>query len=133
MRRIKIRKKTRFLFILIASFVFFTLVGFFAGRTPIKLATGEVISARELKKELVKKDFVFINVHTPYEGEIEKTDSFIQFDEMMASKQMLRLEARRGQRFRFIKATRRGSPQRRICPAGLLGRCGAKTNRAGGN
>ncbi|KKU16636.1 MAG: Rhodanese domain-containing protein, partial [Candidatus Woesebacteria bacterium GW2011_GWC2_45_9] len=75
--------------ILIASFVFFTLVGFFAGRTPIKLATGEVISARELKKELVKKDFVFINVHTPYEGEIEKTDSFIQFDEMMASKQML--------------------------------------------
>ena len=89
MRRIKIRKKTRFLFILIASFVFFTLVGFFAGRTPIKLATGEVISARELKKELVKKDFVFINVHTPYEGEIEKTDSFIQFDEMMASKQML--------------------------------------------
>jgi len=89
MRRLKFKKKSRFLFTLIASFVFFTLVGFFAGRTPIRLAAGETVSARELKKELAKKDFVFINVHTPYEGEIEKTDSFIQFDEMVASKQSL--------------------------------------------
>lgn len=89
MRRLKVKKETRFLLTLIASFVFFALVGFFAGRTPAKLATSETVSARELKKELEKKDFVFINVHTPYEGEIGKTDSFIQFDEMMASKQML--------------------------------------------
>lgn len=40
------------------------------------------ISATELKKALVKKDFVFINVHTPYEGEIAKTDVFIAYDKI---------------------------------------------------
>lgn len=31
---------------------------------------------------LQKKDFLFINVHIPYEGEIEKTDLFIPYDEI---------------------------------------------------
>jgi rhodanese-related sulfurtransferase len=31
---------------------------------------------------LKKKDFLFINVHIPYEGEIEKTDLFIPYEEM---------------------------------------------------
>ncbi|MFZ5932707.1 MAG: rhodanese-like domain-containing protein, partial [Patescibacteria group bacterium] len=79
----------RFLLTLAASFVFFTLAGFFIGRSPVKLATSEVVSARELAKELVAKEFVFVNVHTPYEGEIAKTDSFIQYDEMLANKNLL--------------------------------------------
>lgn len=44
----------------------------------------DTVSARELKKRLEKKDFTFINVHTPYEGEIEKTDAFIAYDQIVA-------------------------------------------------
>lgn len=40
------------------------------------------ISAAELKQTLAKKDFTLINVHTPYEGEIEKTDAFIVWDKI---------------------------------------------------
>lgn len=43
----------------------------------------DAVSARELKKLLEKKDFTFINVHTPYEGEIEKTDTFIAYDKVV--------------------------------------------------
>jgi rhodanese-related sulfurtransferase len=31
---------------------------------------------------LEKKDFFFVNVHTPYEGEIKNTDAFIVFDKI---------------------------------------------------
>lgn len=33
-----------------------------------------------LKQMLAVKDFVFINVHIPYEGEIANTDAFIPYD-----------------------------------------------------
>jgi rhodanese-related sulfurtransferase len=33
-----------------------------------------------LKQMLAAKDFAFINVHIPYEGEIANTDAFIQYD-----------------------------------------------------
>lgn len=38
------------------------------------------VTSAELAKMLQQKDFFFVNVHTPYEGEIEKTDAFIVFD-----------------------------------------------------
>lgn len=38
------------------------------------------ITSDELYAMLKNKDFYFINVHTPYEGEIEKTDAFIPYD-----------------------------------------------------
>lgn len=44
----------------------------------------DTVSARELKKLIQKKDFSFINVHTPYEGEIERTDTFIAYDQIVA-------------------------------------------------
>jgi len=40
------------------------------------------ISVTELSTMLETKDFVFINTHIPYEGEIENTDAFIPFDEL---------------------------------------------------
>lgn len=36
----------------------------------------------ELQQMLLDKNFSLINVHTPYEGEIEKTDAFIPYDEI---------------------------------------------------
>lgn len=38
------------------------------------------ISPDYLNAMLKKKDFIFINVHIPYEGEIEKTDLFIPYN-----------------------------------------------------
>ena len=40
------------------------------------------VSATQLKAMLDKKDFAFINVHIPYEGEIAKTDAFIPYNEI---------------------------------------------------
>ena len=38
------------------------------------------ISADRLAAMLATKDFFFVNVHVPYEGELAKTDAFIPFD-----------------------------------------------------
>jgi rhodanese-related sulfurtransferase len=42
------------------------------------------ITVAELSTMLESKDFVFINTHIPYEGEIESTDAFIPYDELEA-------------------------------------------------
>lgn len=39
------------------------------------------LSPAELKAMLQSKDFVLVNTHIPYEGEIEQTDAFIAFEE----------------------------------------------------
>jgi rhodanese-related sulfurtransferase len=40
------------------------------------------ISVQELKSMLEEKDFTFVNVHIPFEGDIPDTDLFIQFDQI---------------------------------------------------
>jgi len=40
------------------------------------------VSAAQLKAMLDKKDFAFINVHIPYEGEIAETDAFVPYNDI---------------------------------------------------
>ncbi|MDP1721928.1 MAG: rhodanese-like domain-containing protein [Candidatus Gottesmanbacteria bacterium] len=89
----KLPHKNIVLFFIIVSM---TLIAFNLGRnetllrrliaSPLSVfqSSKESVSAKELKKLLAKKDFAFINVHTPYEGEIEKTDTFVAYDQMVA-------------------------------------------------
>lgn len=51
---------------------------------PITVSGGEYrdISVAELKTMLDNKDFTFVNVHIPFEGDIPNTDLSIPFDEI---------------------------------------------------
>ena len=40
------------------------------------------ITVAELSTMLESKDFLFVNTHIPYEGEIAGTDAFIPYDEL---------------------------------------------------
>ena len=40
------------------------------------------ISSDELKQMLQNKDLYLVNVHVPYEGEIEPTDAFVPYDQI---------------------------------------------------
>ncbi len=74
------------------------LVGFFLGSRQSQLVefwrwpwvglgvtAADSLSAGRLKSMLTKKNFALINVHVPYEREIEKTDTFIPFDQIVAN------------------------------------------------
>src|SRR3989344_9691259 len=40
------------------------------------------VTSNQLKTMLQNKDFYLVNVHIPYEGEIDKTDVFIPYDQI---------------------------------------------------
>ncbi len=53
-------------------------------KTPLRVvATGSftTVTAAELHQMLSNKDFVLINTHVPYEGELAATDGFVPFDQ----------------------------------------------------
>ena len=53
-----------------------------ASNSSVQSLSFRNITSPELSKMLEKKDFFFVNVHIPYEGEIEKTDVFIAYNEI---------------------------------------------------
>lgn len=62
---------------------------------PTQVAQAEggrwgLLSPQELKGQLADKDFIFINTHVPYEGEIAPTDRFIAFDTIGKSQDLPR-------------------------------------------
>jgi rhodanese-related sulfurtransferase len=60
------------------------LLGFFLGRNQTELlSTGDTVSVRQLKNMIAKGNITLVNVHTPYEGEIERTNAIIAFDKIV--------------------------------------------------
>lgn len=54
-------------------------------RVPVEGGGSYVdIPADRLNAMLVAKDFVLVNVHIPYEGELARTDAFIPYDQIAA-------------------------------------------------
>ncbi|OGM07453.1 hypothetical protein A2129_00190 [Candidatus Woesebacteria bacterium GWC1_42_13] len=82
-------------------FASFFLLGIYAGTAKDKLSSifrippallvsaNEKISVRELKERLNNKNFTLINVHTPYEGEVVGTDTFVEYDGIVAARTQL--------------------------------------------
>lgn len=50
------------------------------------------VSAAELQTMLAKKDFTFVNVHIPFEGDIANTDLSIAYNEIEQNLEMLPAE-----------------------------------------
>jgi rhodanese-related sulfurtransferase len=78
-RMIKTINKFGYLIILLAVGIF----GFFSanGYPEVKKAYGN-ISVEQFIKLMDQKDFILINVHIPYQGEIPNTDTLIPFNSM---------------------------------------------------
>ena len=47
-----------------------------------------LLTPQELKGQLANKDFIFINTHIPYDGEIAATDLFIPFNTITQAKNL---------------------------------------------
>lgn len=69
-------KTTIIIFVIVIIFGGFLLLQ----KSPRETANFATISSTQLAAMLQQKDFLFINVHIPYEGEIKNTDTFIPYD-----------------------------------------------------
>jgi rhodanese-related sulfurtransferase len=67
-----------------------------AGTVPVEGGAYTDVDAAGLAALLTAKSFPLINVHIPYEGEIDRTDLFIPFDQIEAN--LSRLPADKGAR-----------------------------------
>ena len=88
--------KRMFLFILVVSSILLaacsspaepTTVGEGSVGQKVAVSNGSYtdVSVPELQTMLEEKDFVFVNVHIPFEGDIPDTDLFVPFDEIDAN------------------------------------------------
>lgn len=77
------------LVIFVAFFVGLNMRSFNKLKLSDKLLEGQEVSAAALNKALADKDFLLVNVHTPYEGEIPNTDMFIEYNFLSANKDKL--------------------------------------------
>lgn len=57
--------------------------------TKAIVSSSLTVKAGDLKNLLKNKNFTLINVHTPYEGEIEKTDTFIAYNDLANNSALL--------------------------------------------
>jgi rhodanese-related sulfurtransferase len=57
-----------------------TVRGEFGREVPVAGDSYTNVSVEDLQTMLVEKDFVFVNVHIPFEGDIPETDLSIPFD-----------------------------------------------------
>jgi rhodanese-related sulfurtransferase len=58
------------------------LAGEAPARVPVPGGEYTNVTSPLLRQMLEQKDFFFVNVHIPYEGEIAKTDAHIPFDQV---------------------------------------------------
>jgi rhodanese-related sulfurtransferase len=77
----------KYLFIIfVASYLVFGLIACQSNNVSrsaeLKTADYTTMSIKELHDALNKKDFLLVNVHIPYAGEIPRTDLFIPYNEI---------------------------------------------------
>jgi len=94
-RKTKVGKNVKILlllaFLALAFLVIknFKLVSDMREEEVVSVSSFEKIDAEELNKKLANKNFTLVNVHTPYEGEIQGTDLFIEYDSIKANETKL--------------------------------------------
>lgn len=52
-------------------------------RVPREQQPFTILTSQRLASMLENKDFFFVNVHVPYEGEIKNTDAFVPYDKIV--------------------------------------------------
>lgn len=64
------------------TFLLLAIIVAVGGLVLFRKTSFTTLDSKQLSAMLAKKDFVFINVHIPYEGEIKETDLFIPYNKI---------------------------------------------------